>query len=1059
MSRTVLRWLPLSALALCAALGGAARGDDSAPRFEPADIEFFENNVRPILVARCHECHSASEQKGNLRLDSRAAALTGGDTGPALVPAKPDESLLVDAIRYGDTYQMPPKSQLPAAEIDALTEWVRRGAPWPAEAATASAAPAKAFDLAQRAQHWSLQPITDPPAPKPQTAGWSRTSVDRFLLARLESAGVAPNPPADKRTLLRRVTFDLIGLPPTPDEIQSFLADESPQAYEQVVERLLASPHYGERWGRHWLDLVRYAETYGHEFDRDIPNAYRYRDYVIRAFNTDVPYDQFVLEHLAGDLLPTPRVNEAERINESVIGTGYWFLGESTHSPVDVRADEANRIDNQIDVFGKAFLGLTIACARCHDHKFDAIKTQDYYGLAGYLQSSRYDQAFIDLPGVFAPHLAQLESLAADERQHAARLRDAARQHATEWAATVFAALATDEATQRAAADPADPLYAWGALSALAADASVDQFAAERNKIAERLKTASQANPPADAVEIASFTRADWGDWVASGQAFGAGPAPAEGHLSLPAAHSGRLAGKLRGTLRSPTFTIEKPKFLYLLAGTSGRVRLIVDGLQLIQYPIYGGLGIKPASSRARWHVQDVSKWIGHRAYLELLDEDDGYLALMRVAAADGELAVPATSAPIHALAADTGIASLAALREAYERLIARILAGEETAADLVAWVRPALSRAVAAVPGAESLVAEQARLVARRESLEAALPVPRQALAMADGTGENERIFIRGNHKNLGAEAPRRNLEALSGDNQPAPISGSGRLELARRLVDPTNPLVARVLVNRVWKHHFGEGLVSTPDDFGAMGQPPTHPELLDHLATLFVREGWSIKQLHRLLLLSSAYQMSSAARPELASIDPQNKLLHRMPIRRLEAESVRDALLAVSGRLDSTIGGPSVPPHLTEFMQGRGRPEQSGPLDGGNRRSIYLNLRRNFLPPFLLAFDYPTPFTTIGRRSVSNVPAQALSLLNNPFVAEQAEYFAQRILAMPMSQASERIAAMYELAFARAPSEEELSAAEQFLQARQAQHSEQAALAELAHVLFNVKEFVFIQ
>jgi hypothetical protein len=301
--------------------------------------------------------------------------------------------------------------------------------------------------------------------------------------------------------------------------------------------------------------------------------------------------------------------------------------------------------------------------------------------------------------------------------------------------------------------------------------------------------------------------------------------------------------------------------------------------------------------------------------------------------------------------------------------------------------------------------------------------------------------------------------LEALSGDNQPFPASGSGRLELARRLVDPTNPLVARVLVNRVWKHHFGEGLVSTPDDFGAMGQPPTHPELLDHLATLFVREGWSIKRLHRLLLLSSAYQMSSAARPELASIDPQNKLLHRMPIRRLEAECVRDALLAVSGRLDTTIGGPSVPPHLTEFMQGRGRPEQSGPLDGGNRRSIYLNLRRNFLPPFLLAFDYPTPFTTIGRRSVSNVPAQALSLLNNPFVAEQAEYFAQRILAMPMSQASERIAAMYELAFARAPSEEELSAAEQFLQVRRATLSEQAALAELAHVLFNVKEFVFIQ
>ena len=369
-----------------------------------------------LLAARCHECHGPQKQKGNLRLDSRAAVLAGGDTGPAVVLAKPDESLLVDAIRYGETYQMPPKSQLPAEEIATLVEWVRRGAPWGHETAGDGAKPAASFDLKARAGHWSFQPLADATPPTPARTDWAATPLDRFILAGLEAAGLAPAAPADKLTLLRRVTYDLTGLPPTPAEIDAFLADDSAAAYERVVERLLASPHYGERWARHWLDLVRYAETHGHEFDYDIPNAYRYRDYVIRAFNADVPYDQFVIEHVAGDLLPAPRRNPTAGFNESIIATGFFFFGEAKHSPVDVRQDEADRIDNQIDVLAKTFLGLTVSCARCHDHKFDAISTKDYYALAGYLQSSRYQQAFIDPAESTAPLVAELQQIA-DERQ------------------------------------------------------------------------------------------------------------------------------------------------------------------------------------------------------------------------------------------------------------------------------------------------------------------------------------------------------------------------------------------------------------------------------------------------------------------------------------------------------------------------------------------------------------------------------------------------------------------------------------------------------------------
>jgi hypothetical protein len=1000
-------------LAMLALLSGRGSYAEPPTLEQTEQAEFFEKRVRPILAERCFKCHSAQSAQSNLRLDSRAGLLSGGARGPGAVPGQPDKSLLVTAISYADAkLQMPPQGKLKADEVAVLTDWVARGAFWPVDKAPA-AAPKSGFDLQARARHWSFQPLHRPAMPAVHNVAWTHNPIDRFILAKLEAQGISPAPAADRRTLIRRVTYDLIGLPPTPEEVAAFVNDKSPNAWEKVVDRLLASPHYGERWARHWMDLVRYAETDGHEFDFEKPGAYQYRDYLIRAFNADLPYDQFVREHIAGDLLPHPRLDPAGLSagrggNESILATAFYFLGEGTHSPVDLREDEAGRIDNQIDVISKTFLGLSVGCARCHDHKFDPISTKDYYALSGYLKSSRYAVLDLTAPGRDHPALvgleqanAQLETLASNSTPHEKPFRLLSGQ----------------------------TLYA-------------------------------------------GFTGATWqecGGWTAAGAAFGQGPRraallireetgkePFLQTLGGPGVvDSGYLSGRLHGALRSPTFTLTKPFIFYHLAGQDVAVRLIIDGFQRIQAPIYGGLQFSPeAPDRMRWQGQDVRKWLGHRAYIEFVDRSDGRLICDGVVFSEGD-APPADLQP-----------------EGGPR-VASLPAGDRT--------------------GAPAPVAVPADLLAHRRALEAALPSPRWAIAIADGTGENDRVHIRGNVATLGAEAPRRFLEVCSGAIQPAPAAGSGRLELAERMVAASDPLLPRVMVNRIWQHHFGEGIVRSPDDFGLMGQPPTHPELLDWLATEFVRQGWSIKKMHRLMLLSAAYRMSSLGDARAERLDPTDRLLHRMPVRRLEAEAIRDAVLAVSGRLNPTLYGPSVMPYLTSFMQGRGRPEQSGPLDGDGRRSLYISVRRNFLTPFFTAFDYPTPFTTIGRRTVSNVPAQALAMMNNPFIVEQAGVWAQRMLAAPGLTPEQRIARMYETAFSRPPTSAEtakllafLHEQDRFYGAANSPESRQDRSAErpntrtpehpntqrptpnaaidprswqdLCHVLYNLKEFIYI-
>ncbi len=988
----------------------------------PEDIEFFEKKVRPILSESCVSCHSGPQPSGSLNLEKPSGlfAMQGGKT--LVSPGDPDKSLFIHAIRYTiPALRMPPSGKLPAEQIAVLEDWVKRGAPIPKEAGKAPVAPKVAgFPLAERRKFWSYRPVVRPAVPKVKNAAWVRNPIDAFLLARMEATGLKPAAPADKRTLLRRVTFDLTGLPPTPAEVNAFLADKSPNAYERVVERLLASPAYGERWGRHWLDLVRYGEAMGHEFDFEIPNAYQYRDYVIRAFNADVPYNLFLREQIAGDLMTKPRYNTATGVNESIMGTGFWWLGEGKHSPVDVRQEQADRIDNQIDVFGKAFLGQTIACARCHDHKFDPIPTKDYYALYGILKSSRYQQANVDAPTSLAGPVQRLDTVRASVARPAL---------ATAWQKEL--ASVSDDKLNEIAKQSLAPAEQGEALSALA-----------------------KWKPSGEAFS----TLGKPGDLLLTNK----GDRPVLGILSGISAHSALRSRRLEGALRSPTFTIDKDFLRLRLSGQQGRVHIIVENFQLIRDPIYGPLSFTVDNANPEWRTVDLKLWKGRRAYLELSDSPLSNLTLGDIAPQDkpfeGWVRLDAFLL--------TDAAKPAASRNPWEGKTAADLRGA-LSATLERWAQSAVTpRDAASLDLLDRLLrdgilptpslSETTRQIA---AIEPTIPLSTRAVAMCEGDGENEVVFLRGNHKTPGETAPRLQLAAFFREKTPAPAeSGSGRRELAAWITDPKHPLTTRVMVNRLWKHHFGTGIVATPDDLGHMGERPTNPALLDWLSSEFVQRDWSMKSMHRLMVLSSTYRMSSLpANPAaVKSKDPKNTMLSFMPVRRLEAEAIRDSILSASGRLDKTLYGPSVPVYLSEFSEGRGRP-RPGPMDGAGRRSIYLSVRRNFPSTWLAAFDFPTPFTTIGRRTVSNVPAQALALMNGPFVKEQAQVWADRLLKeTPDATVDARINALYQTAFSRLPTTVELADAREFIGDKT---NDKTVWADLCHVLFNVKEFIFVR
>lgn len=1094
----------LMILFACARLFEMPPSTAAAADFSADDLDFFERRVRPVLVDRCFPCHSHQSEKlkAGLYLDSLEGLLKGGDTKIVLVPGQPEKSPLITAVRYTDQeLQMPPKGRLPEQQISDLTEWVRRGAPWPKEGAPTNTNQTTkgSFDLSKRrTSHWAWRPIQRPTPPAIKNPAWARHAVDCFIAGKVDKLGLSQANEAERGVLVRRLSLDLIGLPPTPEEVVAYQTDPDPLAYEHLVDSLLASPHFGERWARHWLDLVRFAETLGHEFDYTRHNAWRYRDYVIRALNADVPYDLFVREQIAGDLIQPPRLHPADSSNESLIGTAFYWFGQQVHSPVDIRVHQADMIDNQIDVFSKTFLGLTVACARCHDHKFDAISTRDFYSLFGVFSSSRYSQSPIDSPDISSKILLDLRDVRSRLQIAVAR---AWEQAIVKLPPSFGLANPSDpKPNPTLGTSPAHLAVArWRKLLNAASSSDVPSPISALFDIKIPPAT-SYLMPENDARSPISMTRGL--EWFVTGWKmkdvralpgdFEAGtPArPIKSIVTTSSFHSGLLSKRLQGTLRSPTFVIQSNFLHVLVAGKDSRMNVVVDNFTMIQAPIYGALRQVFDSETPRWISINLTMWKGHRAYLELADTSPGdpggggrpsygqagFFVLKQIEFSDASSPPPPQNSrprfQFHEVPDGTGNAPGARLAKALSEVIQRwsktMTDGgpqDEASMELLEW---ALQNELLEIDLESQTGLEIGRMIRDYQNLEQKLNAPAYTPAMAEGNGLNEAVFIRGNPKTPGPMVPRRFLEGLDNPGSPSFSGGSGRLELAQHVLDPHNPFTPRVMANRIWAHLFGRGIVASTDDFGALGQPPSNPELLDWLADYFRADArWSVKSLIRLLVTSSSYRMASDYTSARAKeIDPDNILLHRMPVKRVEAEIIRDSILAISGRLDRTLMGPSVPTHLTAFMEGRGRPGASGPLDGNGRRSIYLEVRNNFLAPMMRTFDAPIPFTTVGKRTASNVPAQSLVLMNDPFIREQATLWAGRIARAPGKSSEERIQRLFMEACGRSASRLEIQQVQAFLAEQAAElglapgseDSSSELWSDLCHALLNAKELVYV-
>ncbi len=1041
----------------------------------------FNYHIRPILSNTCYVCHGPdpSTREADLRLDLREHATARREEGGrAIVPGSARRSVLIQRIMAEDPEQrMPPAEMnkvLTPHEVALLSRWIEQGAEYK--------------------KHWSLIPPSAPAIP-PGPEGAS--AIDRFILADLDAQGLALAPAASKEALIRRASYVLTGLPPSTEAVQAFVDDHTPDAYEKVVDRLMASPRFGERWARHWMDLTRYAESKGHEFDFTIDGAWHYRDYLIRAFNADVPYNQFMTEHLAGDLLDTPRRHSQEQFNESAIGTAFIGLGEGKHSPVDTRIDEAERIDNIIDVTTKTFQAMTVACARCHDHKFDPIPTTDYYALYGIFESARFTPA----PLLSAHDVAQLDSIKTLQAKLRQRLA-AGWLDETQGAPVRQAKFISGKRGSKTAFHPHpvplpsrerglldDPNILAKKVGSAAGRSGEEspllrgvpnprEGGGRRGVLADVQEAAASDTTIAPRV-LGDFRDGSFDGWFAYGPAFGEGPAMGlpvfdeNGRridsLAVGVASSRRWATGVPGALRSPTFTIEHDSIDVVAAGNESVIRIIIDNFQLIRYPIHGGLDQEVDSPALTTYRFDVGMWKGRKAYIELLagryekkgnhindnhrlvTRDASYIEAAYAVAYTGTLPDMTTRDTMSPDPAD------AALRQAVEVWAAgRADAGQAAVLD-EALRRGRLNPSLDAVA---PLLAQIREIEARRDSVV-------YFMGVTDGDAVSSAVFERGNYKTpTGEPVPHRFMTALDPGGTPFTETASGRLELAHAIADPANPLTARVMVNRLWHHVFGRGIVETVDNFGAQGALPTHPALLDYLALRFVEQGWSVKAMLREMVLSQMFRQSTQASVQAAEVDPQNHLWHHYPVRRLEAEAIRDAVLAASGRLDTTMYGEPVPVHLTEFMKGRGRPPATGPLDGDGRRSVYIAVRRNFLWPMMLAFDMPIPFSTFGKRNSSNVPAQSLTMLNDPFVAQQAEVWADTLAARRDLDAEAKIEYIYLTALSRRPTEEETANALQFLEteARRYDLPAETAMddprpwAAYCHVVFNLKEFIYL-
>ncbi len=827
MTRVVFHFSFWVGLSLAAALVGPASLQAAEPGGQPTPeaVRYFESRIRPILADNCFKCHGDKKQRGGLRLDSRAALMSGGDQGAAIMPGKPEESLLLKAVRHEDELKMPPSKKLAKEQIADLTQWVRMGAPWPSSDASSSAVRKREFQISERDRaHWAFQPVERPPVPTVKNQRWVSNPIDAFILAKLEAKQLSPNPPATKRELIRRVFYDITGLPPSPGEVEQFVADTSPDAYEKLVDRLLASPRYGEKWGRHWLDLVRFAETNSYERDGRKPNAWRYRDYVIRSFNDDKSYNRFVREQLAGDEMPDGGA-------DGIIATGYYRLGIWDDEPTDPELARYDGLDDIVATTGQVFLGLTVDCARCHDHKIDPISQKDYYRLLSFFHNINHYR----------------NGGPTDERP-----------------------LGSEQESQRAFEQKRTELQ--GELTT---------FETDFRKLYEQIR-----GKAVQSRELPRLIRA-------------------EGAKLLGQERFKRYAEQ-RGELRS-----------LLKRKISGEAALCV--------------------TESGSHTPDTFVLLRGNPHVK------------------GERVEPAFP-------------------------------------DVLGGVKPVI-------------------------------PTP-----------------------------------------APGAKTSGRRRALADWIASPNNPLTARVMVNRLWQYHFGRGIVRSSSNFGLQGDKPTHPELLDWLADEFIRRGWSLKQLHRLILTSNAYRMSSRGNDKALSADPTNDLFWRFDMRRLTAEEIRDSILAISGTLNLKMYGPGVyTPIPREVLAGQSMPGNgwgTSPLEEQCRRSIYVHVKRSLLTPILESFDTAETDRSTAVRFVTTQPTQALALLNSEFLHKQASHFADRLRREAGADNDKQVRLALTLATARPPSDTEVRRGVDLIAALRSKDgmSEEAALRYFCLMVLNINEFVYL-
>ena len=916
----------------------------ASPAFAQDAEEFFEKQIRPILAGKCVECHGNEEPENDLRLTSRAELLKGGKSGPAAVERKADESLLIQAVMRQGKLKMPPENKLRADEVAALRKWVELGLPWPEIPGPAAKPKGEMIVTAADRQHWAFHAVVSPPLPPVRNPAWPQQPLDAFVLAKLEAESLSPAPPADRRTLLRRLYYDLVGLPPAWEEVQAFAGDTAPDAFERQVDRLLASPRYGERWGRHWLDVARYADTkdgvlmYGD--DRVRPYAYTYRDYVIRAFNDDTPFDRFVQEQLAADLLE-PKV-EPWRLS----ALGLLTLGRMYDNNIH------DIIDDQIDTVSRGFLGLTVACARCHDHKYDPIPTADYYSLYGVFASS---EAPMELPLIADPTSIaggeDFEKQVGPKREELRKFLDEQYSLLLETARTRI-----DDYLVHIVTKEPDPLETAIFFLSLAPGDLRPPIVARWRRYIERRAT------PDDPV---------LGPWHDLMQIAGEPSSFAARSATVIETWKSRPEGIAKGELNP-----------------------------LVKEALLKG----PLASKA-----DVA-----RAYGSVLKRvyDESKVAV-------------GTASP----RPDAAVRS---------QLLEMVTSQESPAYFPRSHSWKYMSREPKDMFGGK--MQEIDRLAVQSKN------APPRAMVVYDAPRSVDPcVFVRGNASQRGKNVPRQFLAVLSLERKP--FSGiSGRLDLAKSIASADNPLTSRVIVNRVWMHHFGEPLVSTPSDFGRRSTPPVHGELLDYLASRLSHEGWSLKKLHRWIVTSAAWQESSSSPPEMAAAskakDPDNRLLWKMPRRRLEFEAMRDTLLAVSGRLTYRPGG---------------RP--ADPVDPqGHERTLYGLVDRQSLPGLFRAFDFASPDQSVERRPRTMVPQQALFSMNSPFVVEQTKSLVARPEIAAVADPAARIRAMYQTVLGREPTAEQLSAALAFVTAPTDGESKIGAWEEFAQVLLSANELMYL-